>query len=47
MLKSISKGICLSNNGQTSEYASDVWDPHYVGDTELEKVYNEEQPAGC
>ena len=50
MLKSIiSKGICLCNNGQTSalEYASDVWDPHYVGDTELEKVYNEEQPAGC
>ena len=29
------------------EYASDVWEPHYVGDNmELEK-YNEEQPAGC
>ena len=29
------------------EYASDMWDPHYVGDImELEK-YNEEQPAWC
>ena len=29
------------------EYASDMWDPHHVGDImELEK-YNEEQPAWC
>ena len=29
------------------EYASDVWDPHYVGDImELEKD-NKEQAAGC
>ena len=29
------------------EYASDVWDPHYVGDImELEK-YDKEQPTGC
>ena len=30
------------------EYASDVWDPHYIGDImELEKVHNKEQSAGC
>ena len=29
------------------EYASDVWDPHYVGDNMEQEKYNEEQPTGC
>ena len=47
MLKS-SKGICLSVMVRSQlEDASDIWDPHCVGDImELEKV-NEEQSARC
>ena len=29
------------------EYASDVWDPHHVGDIIKLEKYNEDQPAGC